>query len=180
MFCATLPSPSRLPPGDNQCLLSRCLKVVEVIYFSLRHSRWPWTFSASPNGTAHLWGKLKTEAPFPNIEVVLERRPSKSTEHFSAQHVPVLRYKRKILTLSSDPLPLFRSNRLLQRRRRRPFFHESVATVTAVTIRVNLFQIYYRHDRRVCANSIRYAPDGRVEGYVRGLSQSMRIPFFLS
>ena len=51
------------------------LKAIEVIYFSPRHSRWPWTVSASPNGTAHLWGKLKAEVPFPNIEIVLERRP---------------------------------------------------------------------------------------------------------
>ena len=73
------------------------LKVVEVISFPPRHSR--WSFSASPDGTAHLWGKLQTEAPFPNIEVGLERRLSKSIEHFSAQHVSVLRYKRKCMTL---------------------------------------------------------------------------------
>ena len=137
------------------------LKVVEVISFSPRHSR--WAFSGSPDGTAPSWGKLKTEAPFPNIEVGLERRPSKSIEHFSAQHVSVLRYKRKRMTLSRDPLPLFRSS-LLLRRRRLPFFHVSVATVTVVTVCVNLSRICYRLDCRVSANPIHYELDGRVEG----------------
>ena len=48
-------------PRDIVNVSSCGLKAIEVIYFSPRHSRWRWTFSASPNGISHLLGKLKTE-----------------------------------------------------------------------------------------------------------------------